>query len=46
MVFMLETEGMTVAEKDAILEQWQSIISNKLLIVPKGSLKVLDIEHE
>lgn len=43
-VFLLEVEkGISEKEKEAILLAWNGIIPNKLIIVPKGTLKMLEV---
>lgn len=44
-VFLLEIEkGIVEKEKEAILLAWNGLIPNKLIIVPKGTLKMLEVE--
>lgn len=48
MVFFLETNGpLPEAQTKQMLLEWNEIFpDNKLLIVPKGSLNILDIESK
>lgn len=47
-IFVLETDGtLSENEKNAILNRWYEVVpSHKLMIVKKGSIKILEIDNE